>query len=95
MELAQHVAEEYAQAIKDLKRDYAAGKYNETEYLNKLNELTSSQMENIEKYYDAKDAIIELNEARVDAIRDGIEREIDAYDELIQKKKELLDKEQD
>ena len=95
MERAQYVANEYAQAIKDLKRDYAAGKYNETEYLNKLNELTSSQMENIEKYYDAKDAIIELNETRVDAIRDGIEREIDAYDELIQKKKELLDKEQD
>ena len=94
MELAQHVAEEYAQAIKDLKRDYAAGKYNETEYLNKLNELISCQYENIEKYYDAKDAIIELNEARVDAIRDGIEKEIDAYDELIQKKKELLDSEQ-
>lgn len=95
MELAQHVAEEYAQAIKDLKRDYAAGKYNETEYLNKLNELISCQYENIEKYYDAKDAIIELNEARVDAIKDGITKEIDAYQELIDKKKELLDKEQD
>lgn len=91
MERAQYVANEYAQAIKDLKRDYAAGKYNETEYLNKLNELIGAQYENIEKYYDAKDAIIELNEARVDAIRDGIEREIDAYDELIQKKKEALE----
>jgi hypothetical protein len=94
MERAQYVANEYAQAIKDLKKDYAAGKYNETEYLNKLNELISAQYENIEKYYDAKDAIIELNEARVDAIKDGIEKEIDAYDELIQKKKDLLDEEQ-
>lgn len=94
MERAQYVANEYAQAIKDLKRDYAAGKYNETEYLNKLNELISAQYENIEKYYDAKDAIIELNEARVDAIRDGIEKEIDAYQDLIDKKKELLDSEQ-
>lgn len=94
MERAQYVANEYAEAIKDLKKDYAAGKYNETEYLNKLNELISAQYENIEKYYDAKDAIVELNEARVDAIRNGIEKEIDAYNELIQKKKELLDKEQ-
>ena len=86
------MANQYADAIKDLKKDYAAGKYNETEYLSKLNELISAQYENIEKYYDAKDAIIELNEARVDAIRDGIEKEIDAYDELIQKKKELLEK---
>lgn len=95
MERAQYVANQYAEAIKELEKDYAAGKYNETEYLNKLNELISAQYENIEKYYDAKDAIIELNEARVDAIRDGIEKEIDAYDELISKKKELLDKEQD
>ena len=95
MERAQHVANQYADAIKELKQDYAAGKYNETEYLSKLNELISAQYENIEKYYDARDAIVELNEARVDAIRDGIEKEIDAYQELIDKKKELLDKERD
>ena len=93
MERAQYVANEYAQAIKQLERD--RDKYNETEYLKKMNELISAQYENIEKYYDAKDAIIELNEARVDAIRDGIEKEIDAYQELIDKKKELLESEQD
>ena len=95
MERAQYVAKQYAEAIEDLKKDYAAGKYNETEYLSKLNELISAQYENIEKYYDAKDAIIELNEARVDAIRDGIEKEINAYQELIDKKKELLNREKD
>lgn len=94
MERAKYVANEYAEAIKDLKKDYAAGKYNETEYLSKLNELIGAQYENIEKYHDAKDAIVELNEARVDAIREGIEKEIDAYSKLIDKKKELLDKEQ-
>lgn len=95
MEEAQYVANQCAEQIKELKEQYAAGKYNETEYLKKLNELTGAQYENIEKYHDAKDAIVELNKARVDAIRDGIELEIDKYDELIQKKKELLNREQD
>ena len=95
MERAQYVANQYAEAIEELKKDYANGRYNETEYLNKLNELISAQYENIEKYHDAKNAIIELNEARVDAIRDGIEKEIDAYSDLIDKKKELLDRERD
>ena len=95
MEEAQYVANQYAEQIKELKEQYAAGRYNETEYLNKLNELIGKQYENIENYFDAKNAIIELNEARVDAIRDGIQKEIDSYDELIQKKKELLNREQD
>ena len=95
MEEAQYVANQYAEQIKELKKQYAAGRYNETEYLNKLNELIGKQYENIENYFDAKNAIIELNEARVDAIRDGIQKEIDSYDELIQKKKDLLSREQD
>ena len=95
MEEAQYVANQYAEQIKELKKQYAAGRYNETDYLNKLNELINSQYESLEQYHDAKDAIVELNKARVDAIRDGIEKEIDAYSELIDKKKELLNKEQD
>ena len=90
MEMAQHNANQYAEAIKELKQQYAAGRYNETEYLNKLNELTSAQYENIEKYYDSRDAIIDLNQTRVDAIKDGIQKELDAYQELIDKKKEEL-----
>ena len=93
MERAKYTANQYADAIKQLEED--KDKYNETEYLAKMNELISAQYESIEKYYDAKDAILEMNKARVDAIRDGIEKEIDAYDDLINKKKELLDKEQD
>lgn len=95
MERAQYVAKQYAKAITELKSDYASGKYNETEYLSKLNELISGQYESIEKYYDARDAIVELNEARVDAIKDGIDKEVDAYTKLINKKKELLDAEKD
>lgn len=95
MEEAQYVANQYAEQIKELKKQYASGRYNETEYLSKLNELIGAQYDNIEKYYDAKDAIIDLNKTRVDAIKDGIQKEIDAYDELINKKKDLLNKEQE
>lgn len=93
MEMAQHNANQYAEAIKELKQQYAAGRYNETEYLNKLNELTSAQYENIEKYYDSRDAIVELNEARVDGIKNAIQKELDVYQELIDNKKEELNTE--
>jgi hypothetical protein len=46
-------------------------------------------------YEDAKDSIVELNEARIDAIREGIEKEIEAYEDLIEAKKEELDAERD
>lgn len=90
MEQAQYESKKYAEEIKYLDQAYKEGKYNETEYLAKLNELTSAQYASIEKYHDAKDAIVDLNKARVDAIKDGIQKEIDAYTKLINKKKEEL-----
>lgn len=95
MEIAEYQSKQYAQAINDLNRDYAAGKYSESEYLEKLNELTSAQYESIEAYYDAQDAIKDLNKARVDEIKNGIEKQIEAYEKLINKKKEALDAEKD
>lgn len=95
MEIAEYQANQYAQAIADLNRDYAAGRYSESEYLEKLNELQSAQYDSIEAYHEAQEAIVDLNEARVDAIKEGIEKEIDAYQELISKKKEELDAEKD
>ncbi len=90
MEQAQYESKKYAEEIKYLDQAYKEGKYNETEYLAKLNELTSAQYASIEKYHDAKDAIVDLNKTRVDAIKDGIQKEIDAYTKLINKKKEEL-----
>lgn len=90
MEQAQYESQKYAEEIKYLDQAYKEGKYNETEYLAKLNELTSAQYASIEKYHDAKDAIVDLNKTRVDAIKDGIQKEIDAYTKLINKKKEEL-----
>ena len=95
MEMAEYTAQQYANAIKDLKKDYADGKYSESEYLEKLNELTSAQHDSIEAYYDSRDAIIDLNKERIESVKDGIKKEIDAYSELIEKKKEELDVEKD
>lgn len=95
MEIAEYTARQYAEAIDDLEKDYKAGKYSENEYLEKLNELKDAQYENIEAYYDAQGAIKDLNQTRIDSIKSGIEAEIDAYSELIEKKRSELDAEKD
>lgn len=95
MELAKYQADKYAEEIDYLNKQYKAGAYSETEYLEKLDELKQGQYDSIEAYNEAKDSIVELNEARVDAIKEGIEKEIEAYEELIDKKKEELDAEKD
>lgn len=95
MEIAEYQARQYAEAIKDLTADYQAGKYSESEYLAKLNELKDAQYDSIEAFYDAQDAIEELNKTRVDEIKNGIDKQIAAYQKLIDKEKELLDSEKD
>lgn len=95
MEIAEYKSKQYAKAIEDLSKDYKDGKYSESEYLDKLNELKDAQYDSIEAYYDAQDAIKDLNEARVEEIKKGIEKQIDAYEKLIDKQKELLDSEKD
>ena len=95
MEIAEYKSKQYGDAIKKLNKDYKAGKYSESEYLEKLNELKKGQADAIESYYDSKDAIVDLNKTRIDAIKNGIDKEIDAYEELISKKKEELSAEKD
>lgn len=95
MEIAEFQARQYGEAIDDLTKDYADGKYSESEYYEKLNELTSAQYDSIEAYEEAQEAIVDLNKARLDTVKDGIEREISAYEELIEKQKEALDSEKD
>lgn len=86
--------------IPDSAKEQLTNKYNiliqsESEYQEKLKELEDAQRSAIDSYKDAKDGIVSLNEARVDAIKDGIDKEIDAYKELIDLKKEELDAEKD
>ena len=95
MEDAQYKSQQYGEAIKQLKKDYAAGLYSTDEYNERLADLTNSQYDAIKSYEDAKDAIVDLNKTRVDAVKDGMQKEIDAYSELIEKKKESLNSDKD
>ena len=90
MERAQYRAQQYAEQIDYLNQEYAAGKYSTDEYNEKLQELKDGQWDSIKSYEDAKDAIVDLNKARVESAKNAIQKEIDAYSDLISKKKEEL-----
>lgn len=95
MERAEEKAKAYAIAIDDLTAEYQAGHYSESEYHEKLNELTQGQYDAIKAAREEKEAIVDLQKSRIDAIKEGIEKEIEAYEELIDKKKEELSAEKD
>lgn len=95
MEVAEMQAKKYKDEISYLNKNWKKLGYTEQEYVEKLEELKSAQYDSIQAYHAAKDAIVDLNKERVDAIKEGIEKEIDAYTELIEKQKELLDSEKD
>lgn len=82
-ELAQYQVQQYNDAIDDLNDAYGAGKYSATEYVDKLAELSSGQWDAVNSSESIKDAIIDLNEVRIDEEIDAIEKEISAYKELI------------
>lgn len=95
MEVAEMQAKKYTDEIDYLNKNWKKLGYTEQEYVDKLEELKNGQYDSIKAYNDTKDAIVDLNKERVDAIKSGIEREIDAYEKLINKKKEELDAEKD
>lgn len=90
LEVANFKVEQYGEAIARLEKDYAAGLYSTDEYNEKLAELKENQWDAIEAQESAKKSIIDLNKTRIQAVKDGIQKEIDAYSELIDKKKEEL-----
>ena len=90
MENAKYRSNLYAEEIKDLTANYKDLGYSEDEYQEKLQELKDGQWDAIDAYESAKDAVLELNEARVEEIKDGIQKQIDAYEKLIEKQKESL-----
>lgn len=83
-ELARYQANQYGEAIEKLKEDYLAGKYSATEYMDKLAELSQGQWDAINSAESLEDAIIDLNETRVN-------EEIEAYKELIDAQIELIE----
>lgn len=90
MERAQYRAKQYAEQIEYLNQEYAAGKYSTDEYNEKLQELKDGQWDSIKSYEAAKDAIIELNKTRIESVKDGINKELEAYQKLIDTKKKEL-----
>lgn len=94
-EKAIYAANMYGQEIEQLNQAYIRGEYSATEYSDKLSELKDAQWDEINASESAKDAIMDLNKARIDIMVKAIEEEIDAMKELIDSKKEALDVEQD
>ena len=95
MDAAEVQAKKYEEQINYLNKNWKKLGYTEEEYIDKLDELKSGQYDAIKAYNESKDAIVDLNKTRVEAIKNGIQKEIDAYQELIDKKKEELDSEKD
>lgn len=94
-ERAIYSAKKYAEEIDKLNQAYINGEYSAKEYSDKLEELKKKQWDEINVSESAKDAIMDLNKARVDIMIEGIEEEIDAMKELIDAKLEALDAEKD
>lgn len=82
-ELAQYQVQQYNDAIADLEDAYTLGQYSATEYVDKLSELSKEQWDAVNSSEAVKDAIIDLNETRINEEIDAIEKEISAYKELI------------
>ena len=81
-EVNQFQAQQYAKAIENLEEQYEAGEWSTTEYLEKLAELKNGQWEAIDAYEAVEDAIMQLNETRIEEECDAIQEEIDAFKEL-------------
>lgn len=95
MEIAKKQIADYQDEIDKLNDQYKSGAISEQEYNDRLVDLKNNQWDSVEALESAKDAIIDLNEARIDMIEEGIQKEIDAFEELIQLKKDELDAERD
>lgn len=89
-EVAQRQIQQYNDAISKLNDDYKSGKYSATEYMDKLSDLTSGQWDAVKSSEAVKEAIMELNETRINEEISAIEKEIDAYKELVDAQIEAL-----
>lgn len=95
LEVANFKVEQYGEAIAHLEKDYAAGLYSTDEYNEKLAELKENQWDAIEAQESAKKSIIDLNKTRIASVKNAIEKEISAYQKLIETKKEELQLQKD
>lgn len=89
-ELAKYQVEQYDKEIDLLNQQYLEGRYSATEYADRLAELSSAQWDAVNSSEDMKDAIMDLNETRINESIETIEKEIEKYKELIDAQIEAL-----
>lgn len=94
-ELASEKVELYNKRMQELKKTYSDGLLSETEYREQLMELISAQNEQAVAMKDSKEAILDLIRNGIDEVCDAIDKETEAYQKLIDKKKEALEQDKD
>ena len=94
-ELNKNQSEQYAKAQDELERMYRSGQYTTSEYIEKLAELKDGQWDAIEAYKAAENAIMSLNEVRIEEECEAIQEEIDAFKELTDAQIEALEAAED
>ena len=85
----------YADEMEELTELYEQGKISEKEYYEQMKELEDGQWSAINAYKAAEDSLVDLEEARIDALENGLQEEIDAYRSLIELKRDELLAEKD
>lgn len=95
MELAKNNADKYRKALQQLEQDYNNQLVSEKKYLEDKAKYEEALRDEIESYEGIKDAIVDLNKERIDAVENALSDELDMYKKLVDKKKELLDAEKD
>ena len=71
-ELARYQVQQYNTEIDELNKQYLAGKYSLIEYQDRLADLSKSQWNAVNASESIKDAIVSLNETRINESIDGI-----------------------
>ena len=90
IDYAKKTLSEYNEKIKENKNDLESGAISEDEYYERLRDLNSERQDAVKMMESEKRKLVDLTKTRVAKIKEGIDKEIEAYDELINKKKEEL-----
>lgn len=85
----------YNDEMAKLEAQYKAGEISESDYIERAQELKDQQWELVLSNEELKDSIIDINEARIDLVEEGINKEVDAYRELIELKRDELSAERE
>ncbi len=85
----------YDEYMKQLEEAWAKGGFSKEVWTEWKNEAEDGWRGAVSAGKDAQDQLIEMNDERIDAIEEGIQKEIEAYEDYIDVLKESLDAERD